>query len=61
MQHVCTATDQSYLPYSCLSECMALILRKCWAIEKDFISMQFASLKWFLLSALSPTAYSLNG
>lgn len=45
MQHVCIATDQSYLPYSCLSECMALILRKFWAIEKDFISMQFASLK----------------
>lgn len=56
MQHVCTATDQSYLPYSC--QCMALTLRKCWAIEKYFISMQFASLKWFLLSALSPTAYS---
>lgn len=36
MQHVCTATDQSYFPYSCLSEHMALTLRKCWAIEKNY-------------------------
>lgn len=45
MQLVCTAADQSYLPYSYLSEFMAFTPRKYWAIEKDFISMQFASLK----------------
>lgn len=60
MQHSCAATDQSHLPHSSLSECVAFTLGKCWAIENDFISMQFAS-EMFLAFCTVAHCIQLNG